>query len=207
MTPYATIGSVEVYQLADGTIYYRAGLKIDADGSPHAAHPDGVSGLDSLANMRGALVRGPDGQPIIQGPRDRAPGYYLVGTALVSAAVKSDLVADRYVNSEIVPYGSLPPELLRRNGGPLRVGDLGWARCEATGRATWLIAADVGPHGRIGEGSIAAALALSIPADPRRGGCSSGVEWWWWPGSASSPRWPRSDAEAEARRRWAAMGR
>jgi hypothetical protein len=34
----------------DSAFFYEAGLIIDADGSPHAYHPDGRSGLDNLGN-------------------------------------------------------------------------------------------------------------------------------------------------------------
>ena len=58
--------------------FYEAGLVIDADGSPHAYHPDGRSGLDYLSNAGRpgnwwALVTHngkPSGKPVIQKRND-----------------------------------------------------------------------------------------------------------------------------------------
>jgi hypothetical protein len=46
------IGASNIYTHRDDELgfFYKAGLNIDADGSPHAYHPDGTSGLDHLGN-------------------------------------------------------------------------------------------------------------------------------------------------------------
>jgi hypothetical protein len=72
--------------LDDGSaFFYEAGLTIDADGAPHAYHPNEKSGLDYLSNAWRpgnwwALVTDnakPSGRPIIQGANDPAPGFYM----------------------------------------------------------------------------------------------------------------------------------
>jgi hypothetical protein len=55
------------------------GMTIDADGSPHAYHPDNT-GLDNNSNAKNAKgewvgVVTVAGQPVIQGADDPAPGY------------------------------------------------------------------------------------------------------------------------------------
>jgi hypothetical protein len=41
---------------------------------------------------------------------------------------------------------------------------------QRNGRSSFAIFADVGPHGKIGEGSVALARALGLNDDPRHGG-------------------------------------
>jgi hypothetical protein len=70
--------------------FYKSGLAIDADGAARANHPNDQLGLDSLAHAghRGnwwALVTDNEktsGTPVVQGPADPAPGYYVSTTAL-----------------------------------------------------------------------------------------------------------------------------
>ena len=52
-TAVVIMGSDSIWQLDDkpGTLYWTCPLMVDADGSPHAYHPDGSPpGLDYLAN-------------------------------------------------------------------------------------------------------------------------------------------------------------
>jgi hypothetical protein len=109
----------------------------------------------------------------------------------------------RYVDAAKIPYISVAPELVARG---VRMGDLGVAI--VGGIVAGAVVADVGPHGRYGEGSIALAAALGLPSSPRSGGRSWGVTWLVWPGSHAAPPWPRprADVEAEAARLFAQWG-
>lgn len=185
------IGQVQVEN--DGqTVAWTSGLAVDADGSPFAYAPanSGLPALDALGNAGKpgqwwGLACDAHGVPYVQGADDPAPGYYVSTTALVDGT-KPDDDPRRYVDSQTVPYVSVPPELLHAG---VRKGDLcevvhGMQRCMA-------IVADVGPRGKIGEGSIALATALGLPSSPRNGGVSCGVSFKVLLGTAASPPWPR----------------
>ena len=125
----------------------------------------------------------------VQGPHDPAPGYCISPTALNDLRY-ARLDPRRYVDSEAVPYLSVPPELLRAGArlGDLAVVQRGEVRCGA-------ILADIGPEHRIGEGSIALHQALGF--DPFRGapkhhllGIEGGVSVTVYTRSGRSPSWP-----------------
>jgi hypothetical protein len=206
---FFTVGTATVWRLAGGdAFFFEAGMAIDADGAPDAYHPDDV-GKDYLANAGypgnwWALVTDtgqPDGTPIVQGDDDPNPGYYVSTTALED---RTKVVTDprRYVNSNEIPFVVLPYD---QRGGA-RLGDLGVVVNRANGTLAYVIFADLGPKGHIGEGSIALAEALGINADPRRGGASGGVIYVLFPNSGDGT--PRSVAEinAESARLFEAWG-
>lgn len=154
---------------AGNVISFHAGMNINADGSPHAYHPDGSPpGLDYLANAGkpgnwwGIAVDN-NGKPFIQSSIDPAPGFYVSTTALQH---ENFLISNprRYVNSELVPFIVLPSNF------PVKV-KLG-AKCAVTfnGKKVTGIYADIGPRFQLGEGSIAMAKLLGINSDPKRGG-------------------------------------
>src|SRR4051812_19082872 len=94
-----------LYQHSSGAYSYKTSLMaLDADGSPHAYHPDGHSGLDALANAgypnkgwRSVLVVDPAdaSQPYI------APnGFYVSRTSLYDEDLAvPETEARKYVNS------------------------------------------------------------------------------------------------------------
>lgn len=177
------IGERQVTQLEDGSLWFVAGMAIDADGSPRAYHPED-RGLDYLANAGKpgnwwALVLDSQGEPIVQGPDDPAPGYYVSTTSLIDSRYS---VTDprRYVDAETVPFVVLPPRL-RKAGAKL--GDLALVIDLDSGARSFAIFADVGPRTGLGEGSIALASALGLPANPRRGGKGGRVAYLVWPKS------------------------
>src|SRR5215831_1429259 len=167
-------GGISVWKLGGGSaVFFVAGMTIDADGSPRAYHPDNT-GLDDLENVRGdggwagIVVR--DGEPVVQGPADPAPGYYVSQTSLEDWT-KRATDPNRYVDSEKIPFIVLPGDVARMAGA--RVGDFAVVRNLRNGRYSPAIFADMGPA--LGEGSIALARALGINPDPRRGGTYRGV--------------------------------
>lgn len=161
-------------------------MAVDADGSPHAYSPRG-SGLDALDYLANAgspggwygLACDDAGEPAIQGMDDPAPGYYVSTTALQNHS-KGLTDPRRYVDSEAIPYIAIPPELhhVGVKLGDLCVVQFGSKRCGA-------VVADVGPRGVFGEGSIALAIVLGIPASPKHGGAVHGVEYMVFPGTTA----------------------
>lgn len=150
-------------------VSFRAGMNINADGSPHAYHPDGSPpGLDYLSNAGHpgnwwGIATNVGGYPYIQGSLQSAPGFYVSTTALQNPAYDAS-DPRRYVDSEKVPFIVLPSNF------PVKV-KLG-AKCSVTfnGKKVDAIYADIGPRFQLGEGSIALAKELGINPDPKRGG-------------------------------------
>jgi hypothetical protein len=172
-----TIGAnnpIPVFKLAGSSaLFFRAGMTIDADGSPHAYHPNGHSGLDALANaMNGSkfvgVVTNASGDPVVQGPNDPAPGFFVSPTSLADASISSRRDPRRYVNSETVPYIALSGAAKMQN--LVTLGDFVAVYNGHTDKLAFAIYADIGPRSRLGEGSIALAEALNIPSSPRIGG-------------------------------------
>jgi len=182
-----TTTTIAAVQLVRGALAWTSGYEVDADGCPRAYHPGG-GGLDALGNARAddgawvGVVTNAMGSPLVQGPDDPAPGYYISQTALQDRSRAFDDPA-RYVDSSMVPYISIPPELERRG---VKLGDLVMVAYKE--RAVAAIVADVGPHRKLGEGSIALAQLLGIPSSPRNGGVDHGVTWVAFPGSGAG--WP-----------------
>lgn len=189
MNAVATIGGIAIYDLGDA-LRYTTGMRIDGDGGRHT-YRVGPGGLDYIGNAHKdprdatspwvGIVLGPDGQPIAD-----TEGFLLSPTALVDRT-KALGDPDRYVDAELVPYGSIPPEL-EALGACL--GDLMLMEYRGVGIAG--LAADIGPHRKIGEASEATAKALAIPSSPKNGGVEAGVTYTIWKGSRATPAWPRS---------------
>lgn len=187
------IGAIPV-EVDDATIRWTSGMQIDADGSARAYAPAGTAlhGLDYLANAgrpgdwRG-LACDNDGVPFVQGRHDPWPGFLVSTTALCDHAYP-ERDPRRYVDSEIVPFIAVPPELLRLH---VKLGDL--VRVTYAALSCGAIVADIGPKGHVGEGSIALAKRLGIPSDPRKGGADYGVHYEIHLNSAGFPPWPRSN--------------
>src|SRR3954453_23136110 len=85
----ARVGAIRIRRRErEQTLYFVAGMAIDADGSPRAYHPRGSPpGLDFLANAGSSgnffgIVTDRHGQPIVQSARDPAPGFFVSPTSL-----------------------------------------------------------------------------------------------------------------------------
>jgi hypothetical protein len=75
----ANIAGVDIYKMtSDDSLVFRAGMEIDADGSPRAYHFVSSRGLDSAGGSLdvefSGIVVSPTGEPIVQGDSDPAPG-------------------------------------------------------------------------------------------------------------------------------------
>jgi hypothetical protein len=188
------------------TVEFTSGMAIDADGALRAYHPDDVSGLDALVHAGApggwwgvATHDGtPAGEPIVQGESAPAPGFYVSQTSLVDPSRPRDDPA-RYVDSAAVPYVALHEVFVRELG--CRLGDFAWVvHTDANGdqHASAAIFADVvAPHLPVGEGSIALAERLALPASPRSGGTyRDSVDYVLFCGSGNGA--PRTVAEIDA---------
>lgn len=170
--------------------FYESGMTIDADGAPNAYHPDNT-GLDDLANAGTpgrweGLAKDADGEPIIQGPDDPFPGYYVSSTALADRSKPAN-DPTRYVDASKIPFVVLPGGMARQLGA--RPGDFAAVFNQRNGKTSYAIFGDVGPADRIGEGSMALAENLDIRSDARNGGARRGILYLVFPGSGNgSPR-------------------
>lgn len=190
------IGATRV-DVTDRVVSWESGMAIDFDGAPnaYAPHGSGLPALDALANAGSpgkwwGLACAESGEPFVQRAGKWA-GYYVSTTALVNPFYKPN-DARRYVDATTVPYVSVPKAVLFVG---VRKGDLCLVTRGAVSCAA--IVADVGPPGRIGEGSPALAARLGIPAG-MHGGCDGGVSYRVFIGSLTTPPWPRAQADIEA---------
>lgn len=161
--------------------FFTSGMTIDADGAPNAYNAENT-GLDDLANAGApghweGILQDKDGNPLVQGPADPYPGYYISCTSLADWT-KAPNDPARYVDASKIPYIVLPGDMARAAGA--RPGDFAVALNLWNGDYSYAIFADVGT---LGEGSIALANNLEISSDARRGGTWWGVLYLVFPGS------------------------
>lgn len=185
MKPYETlitIGGVQVLWNGED-LMFTAGAAVNADGSPRCYGPNNI-GLDYTANggspgnWWGVVTHNgqSNGKPIIQSgqaPAQPAKGFYISTTALFRSKYPEKDVR-RWIDSETVPHVTLPPQVIQAVD-PVFLG----CRCLLmnlkTGQEVEAVLADVGPKGKIGEYSIAAAKALGLNPSPKNGGTSEKI--------------------------------
>lgn len=193
--PVLTLDGIPVFRSVD-VLYWRDGdLSIDYDGAPNAYAPPGVgSPLDKLANAGSpgkwwGIATDSAGQPIVQGAADPYPGYYVSTTSLAWPGEKG---TRRYVDSTTISFLALPVVFRDQLGAKL--GDLALVESTRTGRRRWAIWADVGPRGKLGEGSLQLARELGIEASALR---RDGVNVTLYPGSGDGH--PHTEEEIQQR--------
>jgi hypothetical protein len=187
--------SIRGVNLVDGGTLFETGMMIDVDGAPHAYHPDGKSGLDITANAGGpgnwfGVITDngqPNGNPIVQTSADPAPGFYVSYTSLYDSTKKKNNPL-RYVDSETIPYISIPSQLTGIAG--IKLGDFATVLNTKNQKLQHAIVADLGPRNRIGDGSIALAKALEVNSNARNGGAIDGIVYKIFPGSGTG--WPKT---------------
>jgi hypothetical protein len=173
----ATLNLASIIPVEGSAKAILSNLTVNADGAPRAYAParSGLPALDYLANAGKAdnwwgIACNSKGVPLIQGPDDPAPGYYVSTTALFDPSYpKSD--PRRYLDSEKIPFAVIPstPKF------GVELGDLGFAVNLANGNSSSFIVADIGPKGKFGEGSILLAKNLKVNHDPKKGGTSEKI--------------------------------
>ncbi|HEX8547834.1 MAG TPA: glycoside hydrolase family 75 protein [Cytophagaceae bacterium] len=186
-TKIVSVEQTPVYQLKNETaFYFMAGLRVDADGSPRAYHPED-RGLDHLENAGRwgnwwALATWPNGVPYLQGESDPHPGFYVSKTSLEDTSIHQ-FNPSRYVNAEEIPYIVLPEKILRKVN--VKLGDFVVVVNTFNKKFSYGLFADVGPPGKLGEASIALTERLGIYANPKDGGIDRGIIYLIFPGTGN----------------------
>ena len=145
-------------------------MDVDVDGAPNAYGPPGAKALDRLHNARyrgrrngeivGYLTEDDNpGAPVVQGPGDPYPGYYISQTAFTDPRRTNPRDLLRYVDATKINYVVLG-DVARRRGA--RDGDFVAVYSRKTGRSVFGIVGDDGnPSGD--EGSLHLLQALGYP--------------------------------------------
>ena len=145
-------------------------MDVDVDGAPRAYGPPGSDALDYLSNAHsmgrpdasivGYLVEdAPPHRPVVQGPHDPAPGYYVSQTAYEDESVENERDPRRYVDASKINYIVLGRQA-RKKGA--RLGDFVAVYSKRTHRSVFGIVGDSGnPSGD--EGSLHLLQALGYP--------------------------------------------
>ncbi len=145
-------------------------MDVDVDGAPNAYGPKGSDALDNLRDARyrrrrhgeivGYLTEDDHPKvPVVQGPGDPYPGYYISQTAYVDAEISAEANPLRYVDATKINYVVLG-DAARAMGA--RLGDFVAVTSLRTHRAVFGIVGDDGnPSGN--EGSLHLLQALGYP--------------------------------------------
>jgi hypothetical protein len=145
-------------------------MDVDVDGAPNAYGPKGKPALDE--ELSAHYRRRPHGEivgylteddnpkvPVVQGPHDPHPGYYISQTAYTDAANTNVRDPRRYVDATKISYIVLGDEAQRKGA---RIGDFVAVYSKRTHKAVYGIVADSGnPSGD--EGSLHLLQALGYP--------------------------------------------
>jgi hypothetical protein len=143
-------------------------MDVDVDGAPNAYGPRGKQTLDILQNAHylnrndkeivGYLIDKRN-RPILQGPSDPFPGYYISQTAFTDNENQIERDPRRYVDARNINY-VVRGDLARRRG--VRVGDFVSVYSKRTRRGVFAIVGDTGnPTGD--EGSLHLLQDLGYP--------------------------------------------
>jgi len=143
-------------------------MDVDVDGAPNAYGPPGTQTLDILLDAhyrnraKGKIVGyliDEHGRPILQGPKDPFPGYYISQTAFTDIENQNERDPRRYVDARNISY-VVRGNAARRHG--VRVGDFVSVYSRRTRRSVFAIVGDTGnPTGD--EGSLHLLQDLGYP--------------------------------------------
>jgi len=143
-------------------------MDVDVDGAPNAYGPPGMETLDILLDAHtlnradkeivGYLID-EDGSPILQGPNDPFPGYYISQTAFSDIENQNERDPRCYVDARNINY-VVRGNAARRRG--VRVGDFASVYSKRTRKGVFAIVGDTGnPTGN--EGSLHLLQDLGYP--------------------------------------------
>jgi hypothetical protein len=149
-------------------------MDVDVDGAPNAYGPPDKPTLDFLINAHyleradqkivGYLLDDKQ-RPILQGPKDPFPGYYISQTAYADVANHNERDPRRYVDARTINYVVRGDEARRRG---VKVGDFVAAYSKRTHKAVFAIVGDTGnPSGD--EGSLHLLQQLGYPFHDGKG--------------------------------------
>lgn len=145
-------------------------MDVDVDGAPRAYGPPGSDALDDLINAHtmgrpsapivGYLVEDkPPHAPVVQGPNDPAPGFYVSQTSYEDESIENERDPRRYIDATKISYVVLGNQA--HNMGA-RLGDFVAVYSKRTHRSVFGIVGDSGnPSGD--EGSLHLLQALGYP--------------------------------------------
>jgi hypothetical protein len=147
---------------------HRMDVDVDVDGAPNAYGPPEMETLDILEDAHarnradkkivGFLIDD-DGSPILQGPDDPFPGYYISQTAFSDIENQNERDPRCYVDARNINY-VVRGNVARRRG--VRVGDFVSVYSKRTRKSVFAIVGDTGnPTGN--EGSLHLLQDLGYP--------------------------------------------
>jgi len=178
-------------------------MTVDVDGAPNAYGPPGKPALDFEKNAHtGGTLRGPivgylteHGKPVIQGPHDPMPGYYISTTDFRDDSIDDDRNPRKYVDATKINYVVLGSFGKRHH---VKLGDLVVVHSHETEKTVYAIVGDSGNAAGT-EGSLALLQALGYPY---KDGKDDAVEdpkivIRYYPGSNPQRRFFRSQAEID----------
>jgi hypothetical protein len=142
-------------------------MTVDVDGAPNAYGPPGRPTLDFEKNAHtGGTLRGPivgymmeHGKPVIQGPHDPKPGYYVSMTDFRDDSIVDDRNPRKYVDATKINYVVLG-RFAKRHG--VKLGDLVVVHSHETEKTVYAIVGDSGNAAGT-EGSLALLQAMGYP--------------------------------------------
>jgi hypothetical protein len=147
----------------------RTRMTVDVDGAPNAYGPRNLPTLDYLRNAHsdgtpkspivGYLTRTDHHTPIIQGPHDPCPGYYISTTDFRDDSIDDDANPRKYLDATRISYVVIGRLALRHH---VHLGDLVVVHSDHTHKTVYAIAGDTG-NASGGEGSLALLQALGYP--------------------------------------------
>ena len=178
------IGGSVIVEQVDKSVTYIAGAQLDGDGAngqfggaPCYAPPSfGGKTLDVLANAGhpgnwfGVVTDTgeADGTPIVQGPSDPCPGAHVSATSLHLPGRDGKPLPHssplRYVDAATVPYVVVPPMIVKGVAGVV-MGCRAVVTNTLNGKSVEAVVADGGGANRLGEISLACALAIGVPVN------------------------------------------
>jgi hypothetical protein len=143
-------------------------MDVDVDGAPNAYGPPGKQTLDYLLNAHylnradkkivGFLVD-EQNRPIVQGPDDPCPGYYISQTAFTDIGNQNERDPRRYVDASRINYVVRGNQARQRG---VQVGDFVSVYSRRTQKSAYAIVGDTGnPTGD--EGSLHLLQDLGYP--------------------------------------------
>ncbi len=147
----------------------RGPLVVDVDGAPNAYGPPGKATLDFERNAhRGGKLSGPivgyltendHKTPVVQGPTDPKPGYYVSTTHFNDDAIEDDRNPSKYLDATKIHYVVLGRFAQRHK---VMIGDFAVVHSLRTHRTVYAIVGDSGNASGF-EGSLALLQGLGYP--------------------------------------------
>jgi hypothetical protein len=156
-------------------------MVIDVDGAPNAYGPPDKPTLDILLNAHvlgradGNIVgflTDDDGRPILQGPNDPFPGYYISVTAFADIKNENEHDPRRYVDASNINYVVRGDEAKKRG---VRVGDFVSVYSKRSRKSVFAIVGDTG-NSTGEEGSLHLLQDLGYPFTDGKNGSVEGPE-------------------------------